>query len=312
MTQELNQRLTRVIEQRRLKQKLEHDLQAVEEELQSEFPKLESLSLKLEEEKVDVEKLEQTSLTGLLYSVLGTREQQLEKERQELLAVQLAYQQTKRQVDYLEREQSRVVEQLAKLTDIDQEYEALLAEKEQFLRQANQAAAGELVALTEQIANLTAEHTEIGEAVAAGNEAIASLEQVINALESAADWGTWDILGGGLLSTAVKHSRIDQARSSIDEVQERMSRFKRELVDVQQSVDLQINLREIDVFADYFLDGIIFDWIVQSKILDALERCRQAKGRIAQVVKELGALGQSAQGEVKYLTEKRARLIEET
>ena len=153
---------------------------------------------------------------------------------------------------------------------------------------------------------------EIGEAVAAGNEAVASLEQVINALESAADWGTWDILGGGLLSTAVKHSRIDQARSSIDEVQESMSRFKRELVDVQQSVDLQINLREIDVFADYFLDGIIFDWIVQSKILDALERCRQAKGRIAQVVKELGALGQSAQGEVKYLTEKRARLIEET
>ena len=85
MTQELNQRLTRVIEQRRLKEKLEHDLRAVEEELQSEFPKLESLSLKLEEEKVDVEKLEQTSLTGLLFSVLGTREQQLEKERQELL-----------------------------------------------------------------------------------------------------------------------------------------------------------------------------------------------------------------------------------
>jgi DNA repair exonuclease SbcCD ATPase subunit len=312
LTLDFNDRLTNILEQRRLKGKLEQDLRAVEEELSDQSARLESLSLKLEKEKVDVEKLERTNLIALFYAVLGSREQQLEKERQELLSAQLSYQQCKHQVDYLDRERDRILHQLDKLQGIDLEYASLISEKEQYLRQSNQPVASELMALSEQIAHLNTELKEIAEALAAGNEAISSLEQVISALESAEGWGTWDLLGGGLISTAIKHSRIDEARSSIHEVETTMSRFRRELSDVQQSVDLQINIGEFESFADFFFDGLIVDWIVQSKIVDSLERCRQVKGKIAKAVKELEYLRQSVQSQARDAEEKRALLIERT
>ena len=100
MLEDLSTQLSKSIEEKRLKQKFEQDLQATKTELREESEKLAGLKSQLDKEKVDVEKLEGTSLTSLFYSVLGSREEQLEKERQELLAAQLSYQQTKRQLPF--------------------------------------------------------------------------------------------------------------------------------------------------------------------------------------------------------------------
>jgi hypothetical protein len=89
MLQDLSTRLSNATEQKRLKNKLEQDLRSVETELKDQSARFASYSTRLEKERVDVEKLERTSLTTLFYSVLGSREQQLEKERQELLSAQL-------------------------------------------------------------------------------------------------------------------------------------------------------------------------------------------------------------------------------
>jgi hypothetical protein len=137
------------------------------------------------------------------------------------------------------------------------------------------------------------------------------LERVIDSLENAEGWGAWDLLGGGLISTAMKHSRIDDARKDIHDVEAMMSRFKRELADVQKSVDLQIDIGEFTSFADYFFDGLIVDWIVQSKIVDSLERSKQARDTIVQVVKDLESLKISSQNKISDLQEKRAALIEQ-
>jgi hypothetical protein len=106
MLDKISARLTEIVEQKRLKQKLEQNLRMVEKELNDKSSTLETLRIKLEKEKVDVDKLERTSLTAMFYAVLGSREQQLEKERQEMLVAQLSYQQTKYQVTFLEQEQS--------------------------------------------------------------------------------------------------------------------------------------------------------------------------------------------------------------
>jgi chromosome segregation ATPase len=312
MLQDLSTRLSSAAEQKRLKQKLEHDLRTVETELQDRSTHLASLEAQLAKEKVDVEKLERTSLTGLFYSVLGSREEQLDKERQELLAAELRYQQTKHQVTFLEQERSHLVLQLERLSNVESTYESLLSEKEALLRQSTQPAARELVALSEQMTDLNSELKEVTEAAAAGRHVIAELEQVISSLESAEGWGLWDMFGGGLISTAIKHSRIDDARNQVNEVQTKISQFKRELADVQKNVDVQIDIGELASFADFFFDGLIFDWIVQSKIEDSLTRSKQAKDLIAGVVTELENLQKITRGKVSDLQEKRARLIERT
>lgn len=312
MLQDLSTRLSNIAEQKRLKNKLELSLHAVKTELQDESIRLASLDAQLAKEKVDVEKLEHISLTGLFYSVLGNREQQLEKERQELLAAQLRYQQAKHQVMSLEQEQNILAQQLDKLSRIDSEYEAILSEKEKFLRQSNQNVAKELINFSEQIADLNSELREITEAITAGSDAILGLEQVTASLESAANWGAWDMFGGGLISTAIKHSRIDDARSGVNDVQAKMSRFKRELSDVQKNVNIQIDIGELASFADFFFDGLIVDWIVQSRIEDSLAQSKRAKGMIAQVLRDLENSKRIAESKLTNLQEDRAHLIERT
>lgn len=46
------------------------------------------------------------------------------------------------------------------------------------------------------------------EAIRAGKRAKKSLEQALDALDSASGWGILDIFGGGLISTLAKHSKI--------------------------------------------------------------------------------------------------------
>lgn len=312
MLQDLSARLTRIVEQKRLKKKLEQELGAVEKEFQDKSTRLESLSTQLEKEKVDVEKLERTSLTALFYSVLGSHEQQLEKERQELLSAQLLYQQTKHQAEFLKQERDSLIAQLDRLKSVDSEYELLLAEKERYLRQSNQLVAGELVGLSETTAHLNSELKEISEAIAAGNNVISGLEQVIQSLESAEGWGTWDMLGGGLISTAIKHSRIDDARMGVNDVQTKMSQFKRELADVRKNAELQIEIGELETFADFFFDNLIVDWVVQSKIVDSLEQSKALTSVIAQALEELENQKKITQSKMNDLHAKRAQLIERT
>ena len=310
MLKDISARLAMTIQQRRQKQKLEQDLQAVDAGLQAESARLASLQDKLNEEKVDVEKLESTSLTALFYSVLGSWDQQLEKERQELLSVQLLYQKSSRQVEFLERDREYLIKQLAELAGVEAQYTSLLAEKELVLRQSNPAAAHELLALSEQTGSLNAEIKEIGEAILAGKQLSGSLDQVIDSLESAKNWGTWDLLGGDLVATLVKHSRIDDARDGIEEVQAGMTRLTRELADIQDQVDLGIDITGFESFADFFLDGLIIDWIVQSKIVDSLERTQEASDSLSQVVKKLDALHAAVQHELAGLQAEYTQIVE--
>jgi hypothetical protein len=305
-------RLATIIEQKRLKTKLERDLQALETELQDTSARFADLSAQLEKENVDVKKLEGMSLTALFYWALGSRDEQLEKERQELLSAQLRHRQAKRQLELLQEEKRSLSARLDALAGVEADYESLLSQKEGLLRQSDQVVARELMGFTEQIAHLNAEHTELSEATAAGKDALLGLQQVIESLESAGNWGTWDMLGGGLISTAIKHSRIDEARQGIEAVQAKMSQLKRELADVREHIELQIEIGELAYFADLFFDGLITDWIVQSRIEDSRRQAEGAKDTIARALRELERLQAQTEDRLREVREKRERLLERT
>lgn len=312
MLQQISGQLSEAIEKKKRKQKLERDLHSVETELQERTGRLAELEKELAKEQIDVEKLERTSLTKLFYTVLGSREEQQEKERQEMLAAQLRYTQTKRQVEFLQRDRDYILRQLEELANADAEYETLLAEKERWLRDSDDAIAGQLVELAEQIAGADVEIKEITEAVAAGQMVISGLDAVIKSLESAEGWGTWDMLGGDFLATAVKHSKIDDARKGINDVQNKISRFTRELADVQQNADIRIDIDEFTYLADFFIDGLIVDWVVQSRIQDSKKQAVDARRKIVHVVNELKEVKKTARKQGSRLQEQRTRIIEQT
>ena len=60
---------------------------------------------------------------------------------------------------------------------------------------------------------------EIAEAVTASDRALQSLEEAGLYLSKAAGWGVWDLPGGGMFGTFMKHSRLDDASRAMEAVQ---------------------------------------------------------------------------------------------
>ena len=125
----------------------------------------------------------------------------------------------------------------------------------------------------------TENRQEVREAIVA----IMSLERARKELDSARRWGLWDIFGGGLLSTLGKHSRMDEANAAMNEAKRHLRNLKRELLDVRVSEDFKLDVGNFLSFADYFFDGFVADFMVQSRINDALEQVEEAITKIRNI-----------------------------
>jgi len=128
---------------------------------------------------------------------------------------------------------------------------------------------------------------EIHEAIAAADDALYALERAQKSLGSAGNWGIFDMLGGGFLASLFKHGRLDQAQTELEEARAALHRFSSELADVDRTADLQLNIGEFLRFADFFFDGFIADWMVQSKIRDAERQVKQAIYKVDNIRRQL-------------------------
>jgi DNA repair exonuclease SbcCD ATPase subunit len=240
----------------------------------------------LASEKADVDKLESLSLTGMFYSVLGTKAEHLDKERQEYLAAKLKYDESVEAVNDLQAERTRLQQELESYQSVEQDYTHLIKEKERLLANRRDPRAERLLGFTEQLADLAADEKELAEAVQAGESALRALRDVQGNLRSAANWGTWDMLGGGMLSTMAKHSKIDSARHRAHTAQRQLRRFQEELAEAGQRLNVSLEMGGFSKFADFFFDGLIADWVVQSKIREASSACSSALTRVSSAVGE--------------------------
>ena len=128
---------------------------------------------------------------------------------------------------------------------------------------------------------------EIDEALATGNIALSRLEDARRMLNGAGVWGVIDILGGGMLSTYMKHSKMRQARKSVNEARDALRNYGRELGDVQGIGDVNVEVGEFLQFADYFFDGFLADMMVQTRISRARREVDSAIDRIQRMQRRL-------------------------
>lgn len=128
---------------------------------------------------------------------------------------------------------------------------------------------------------------EINEAIQAGNEALRCLENARDYLSSASNWGLLDIFGGDLLTTFVKHSKMNRANEQIQAARAALMVFQRELHDVQELGDLKVETGDLLGFADYFFDGLLADILVQSRISNARKQIDNAIQRVKYILGQL-------------------------
>ncbi len=291
-----------------LRKHLEMKLQQTRQTLQSERNRLAEARTTLMREEKDVKQLESLTLTSILYSLAGRKDEKLDKEQQEFLAAKLRYDNAASAVTALEADIEALAREFKQLGDPQEDLARALHAKEQFLLSTDDPKAEKLIELQESHGRLSAWRQELREAVSAGEHVHRELQSIVKILDSAQSWGMWDMLGGGILATGVKHSKMEEARRQIHVLQQSVRKFNRELADLDE-LGIDLHLSEFETFADYFFDGLIIDWLVQSKINRSLEQAEQQLNRVNSTVRTLRGKLRDTEAALRNLAVGREELL---
>ncbi len=267
----------------------------------------------LAREQKDVDKLEGFSISGLFYKLIGKHDDKLDEENKELLLAKLKHDLVQAELVAVEEQiadaERHVAKVVADVGDVESAVESALSDKEEWLNAQGGPAAAELLNMSEEHGRHESLVREIDEAISHGEAARAKLDDVLESLSSATGWGTFDMFGGGLVADIMKHGKIDAAKAKLEEAQGLILAFQRELKDVEIQLDAEVEISGFSKFGDFFFDGLLFDWSVQSKIKQSLEGVTKTRDEIAELIGTLNEQRTTLVGRVDSLTKKREEFI---
>jgi hypothetical protein len=290
------QRLQQQIVQKRREESKLKELNKQREVLRARVSEFQKNKL---EQQADVDQLEGHSLATFFYAMIGKKEERLDKEREEAYAAKVKYDVAARELSAIEEDILRSEAEINRLKGSEQQYERMLRDKAEEIKNTGSDEAEEIFQVEERIAYIENQLKEINEALVAGEKALSITNRVLSNLDSAEGWGTWDLLGGGMISGMKKHSHLDVAQKLVEDLQVQLRRFKTELTDVTIDADIQVSINGFLHFADYFFDGLFADWAVLDKINQSQTKVKDTKVQIERVLYHLKSISSSSKTEME-------------
>lgn len=225
------------------------------------------------------------------------------------MAAKCQYDQARSDLEYLENKLSDLIRERDGLICSPKKLEQLWQEKADLIKAMGGQQSARLIEVEQQLAALRGQHRELQEAISAGMTVKRLLGQVQDALDGARTWGTWDMLGGGLISTAAKHDWLASAQSTIWASQRALCDFRTELADVSDLQVPNIQIGPFATFVDYFFDDIFSDWFVQSSIKKAQDRVSEVHMKLTAALRTLNASTQELEKRLAPLEAERKELL---
>jgi hypothetical protein len=293
-------------------ERLTRVLEAARKDLASARAKVDTLARQLAKEERDVTRLEGGRLRAWLLDQAGTPGMRWrEKERGEAAAAKLQHDAAEKVAAGLADEVARLEAEVGALGDCEARLAAAMEEKERRLVTVEHPLGRQLVDVAYRQANAEADLWELDEAIDIGLEILGDLQALTTALHYASNVGVVDLLGGKLFVTMIKHGYIDDARLVAAVLQEKLLRFDRALGNIAHDVVPagDVEMGAIVHFSDFFLDGLLFDSIAQSKIFRARQTVESTYAYIEQMVEWLEGLREEAQTRLQAVIDERAALL---
>ena len=135
-----------------------------------------------------------------------------------------------------------------------------------------------------------ADIVQVNQAINLTNQLISELDQAERQLSSARNWGFLDVLGGGFIVDLIKHSKLNNAKISMDRVNYLLQELKRVLGGISMPGDYSMNVGGIATFADFFFDSGLVDVYMTAKIMSSLNEVRNLKNRCYELRSRLTSL----------------------
>lgn len=263
----------------------------------------------MKNEQADVERLERTSLSSVFYTMIGRKDEMLDKEKAEAYAAKVKYDAAVEELRLIEEDLHRMETQLCDIIACKKEYDFLLEEKREAIKAVNSIEAERIFQIEEKIAEQKNHQKEIKEAVSAGTRALGTAVSILSDLDSAQNWGTYDLVNGGLIAGMAKHSYLDEAQNKVITLQSQLRKFKTELTDITIQADMKVNVDGFLRFADYFYDGLFSDWAVLDRIGQSKSSVHSVKTKIENVLSKLDRMDRAAEQMIKQLETERDSIV---
>ena len=132
--------------------------------------------------------------------------------------------------------------------------------------------------------NITDERQE---AIEAGNKALDSLYIARDYLDKAKSWGIYDIFAGGFISSMIKHNRMKDAKLYIEDAKRDLMVFQKELRDLRDINNIDLETGDFLGFADVLFDNIFTDIFMQRRIDEALRKVEKTIREVEYILRNL-------------------------
>ena len=300
---QFDERLQQLQQQMSRRTQLTAQMESLETQLDEQKRKVRQLQEAANSEQYDVTELESLSFASILARIGGNLEEKLNKEKKEAFAAAARYESARRELENIQADIRSLADELHGLETVEAEYKQILKEKQQALADGGDETAKEILELERRIAYLHSQKAELNEAYEAGSDAMDIVKSISGSLSSAGSWATWDLLGGGLLTDIIKHSHMNDAQKEIGNLQNALRRFRTELADVKIDDDLDFQMDGFTSFGDWFLDGIIFDWMALDHIHKSEAQIQNTWNQIAMAISKLQDLQEALDVELREVQE---------
>lgn len=288
-------------------EKVASQLDTTKEELESARNEETLLERKLNRELAEIERLDGLSTKGLFYKILGSKEEQLEKERQEYLELSLKFEDVKNSIQILEYEVNLLEGKLNSRDDLKKRLENLKQERENEIIQSDPSLRSQLLHISEELEAQYRFRQEIAEAVEKGTICNHLLAQIIKHLKKVRNWGQWG--HKDRYHRHIKREAVDRARNLAFQVKHQLNLFESELQDLNKRAQIQLDVDTFENFTNFFFDNLITDWIMQQQVSRALSTVSSSRKQVASILIQLEKDNNEALNTISLLTSERERIL---
>lgn len=271
-----------------------------------------SLLRKFEAESVDVEQLKKDSLSVTLLKLIGRYERKLDKETREMLNAKLEYDKACQRADELRNERYELGKRIANLREEKQVYEKELSDRERAIKNnINSEAHARYLQLEKERGELTKQLVETDEALRAAAKVKSTIKVVLDHLDRAERWATYDVWGGkGIISHIAKYEHIDDSEAAFNRLQSQMKDLQKELADVNLFIDADVGKVDSATRAiDFWFDNIFTDLNVRDKIRNDMQHMECLAGKIQSIISRLEKNRTEIKNQLSVIDRKKNELI---
>lgn len=283
-------------------------------QLESYEDQLSKMNFQLDKELKDIRDLEGISIKGIFHKVLGSKEEEVEKERQEYLELSLKHQEFVKEIELLEYELSVLEKKISNISILEDRLENLKKEREVEIMQSSSELRPILVEIYAKMDEVKRQKSELTEAYRAGENVRQSITMIVNYLNEASKWGEWDREWDRMSKPnyydSKKYSSIDRAVNEAYKSRQLLALFARELKDVGINLgNINLEIGNFDGFMDRLFDNLITDWVVQNKINHALNNVQITLNHVSKLVESLKSRINQSNNEMTMLEGQKDSLL---